>query len=191
MGNAVVFVDDNGSNRLWRAIVKHDMWLKKAISFGAELVLVGAHIDAVGAQTAERKPVSMIIHANELLDDTLGFMYRTLSENHHYNKRRRKMIFPKTSWKDSADRKITIPRIILNARGVVQGAETLEPGKKSLLKTFQKRTFSSKFSFYTSPQIYTLKSSDTVGIGGPYPSLATLHQFVSSMSSHLPKNGRL
>lgn len=176
MTDAFGFLDENESNLLWRAIFKDEIWLNKAISYGAEPVLIGSHLNDVATAKREHQ-VYLVLHANDFSGDTchagLPFLLKSLRK-HRYNERRHEVTLRKISWLDAANHKLTIPKIILNVRDIVKGAEELELQGKKIRKLFDKRNFTSKYSFYTSPDIKTLQSREIYGIGGAVSELGGL-----------------
>ncbi|KAE8145313.1 hypothetical protein BDV25DRAFT_144768 [Aspergillus avenaceus] len=178
MGDSFGFVDDNKPNRLWRAIFKDEAWLQTAIDYGAEPVLIGAHLDEIVAQTGRKQPVYIVLRTNDFSGDTfhdgLEPLRQSLRKRHYYNKRSHEVILPKISWRNGANEKITIPKIILNVRDIVSGAETLVlPGKK-IRELFEQTAFTSKYSFFQYRKIQTLESRDIFGIGGTVSGLGAL-----------------
>ncbi|KAB8255425.1 hypothetical protein BDV32DRAFT_154286 [Aspergillus pseudonomiae] len=178
MGDSFGFVDENQSHRLWRAIFKDEVWLKKAIGYGAEPVLIGSHINDVAAQTGRKRPVYIVLHTNDFSGDTfhdgMPSLLQSLRNRHSYNEKTHEVTLPKISWRNAANEKLTIPKIILNVYDIAKGAETMELEGKKTRKLFEKATFTSKYSFYTCPKIQTLERKDIYGIGGAVSEISGL-----------------
>ena len=74
--------------------------------------------------------------------------------------------FPKLSWYNSANQKITVPKIKLNVKDIVFGAEIMELKGKTTRRLFEEDPLRSNFCFHSSGKICALASSNVVGVGG-------------------------
>ncbi|KAE8132426.1 hypothetical protein BDV38DRAFT_287742 [Aspergillus pseudotamarii] len=178
MEDSFGLADENKSRCLWRAIFKDELWLKKAISYGAEPVLIGAHLNDVPPRTGSIRPAYIVLHANDFSGDTfhdgIPSLLQSLRKRHSYNESRHEVTLPKISWRNAANQKLTVPKIILNVYDIAKGAETMALSGRKTRNLFEKTTFTSQYSFYTCPKIQTLESRDIFGIGGPVSELGEL-----------------
>ena len=171
--NALSFIDEDESHRLWRTIFKDDAWIKMALNCGSDPVLIGANLRTVTNSCQAKKggkPLYIVLRANDWSGDTryagVTSLRRSLRTDHRYDEKNHEVTLPKLSWYNTANKKITVPKIKLNVKDIVFGTEIMELKGKTTRKLFEQNPLRSNFCFYSSGNICTLASPNIVGVGG-------------------------
>jgi hypothetical protein len=95
--NALSFINEDESHRLWRMVSKDEAWIKMALSCGSDPVLIGANLRNVANSCQAKKggkPLSIVLRANDWSGDTyagLASLRGSLRTDHRYDKKKKKI----------------------------------------------------------------------------------------------------
>ncbi|KAJ5240591.1 uncharacterized protein N7469_002182 [Penicillium citrinum] len=171
MANSMCFIEDSPTNLLWRSMFKDERWFEKATELEAEPVLIGASLgDIIASQRRKTKPAYIILHANDnsgdLFRDGIEFLRQSLRSDHRYDREHHEVIFPAMGWWNASGEKIKLPKIVLNVRDIVLSNPFLYLEAKRARRLIANGDHQTSFCFLRGPKIQSLKSCDTIGIGG-------------------------
>lgn len=170
LSEAMLFEDTTG-NLLWRSIFEKDAWLERAWKYEADPVLVCPDLASI-TDCSRRWYNILFLTMDWKTGDTIcdGSMRRTffdcLRKDHQYHADEDTVSLRKCTFSTKEGRKIEFPRIRLNIRSVLVGAEFLTLPARTLRQCFQKDRLESQYCFANEKKVRTLENSKIRGIGG-------------------------